>query len=136
MRSPAIITAICLLAACSGEPQEEAAESETAAPAMTTANGTTAGTYYVAAADGTASLVTINADGTYSQVTPEGTFPAEGTFEIVGGKTCFKVHKVGAVPTCYTETEPTADGSYTATPDGGEPLTVEPYTGPVIVATD
>lgn len=127
MHKLAIVSATCLLAACSGGPVEKTEEAVSVSEGMTTANGTPAGTYHVAAADGTASLVTLNADGSYSQMTPEGTYPGEGTFAVVDGKTCFKVRAVGAQPTCYSETERASDGSYTATPDGGEPLTVTPY---------
>ena len=128
MRKYAIITIISLAAACSQAPAANTDEPESGSTTATTANGSPPGTYYIAAADGTASLVTMNADGTYSQITPEGTFPAQGTFEVVDGETCFKVHQVGAEPTCYTETARAEDGSYIATPDGGEPLTVQPYT--------
>lgn len=128
MRNLAIVMAACLVAACSESPATDPGEAEAAIEVATTANGAPPGTYYVAAADGTASLVTLNADGTYSQATPEGEFPAQGTFEVVDGKTCFKVRRIGAEPNCYTETERSADGSYTATLDGGEPLTVTPYT--------
>ncbi|WP_427968911.1 hypothetical protein [Altererythrobacter sp.] len=135
MRRRAIMMATVILAACSGGPAEDSADTGTET-AMTLANGSPAGTYYVAAADGTASLVTVNADGTYSQVTPEGTDAAQGTFEVVDGKTCFKTRSVGAVPICYSETEPAEDGSYTATPDGGEPLSVKPYTAADAAPTD
>ena len=123
MRKLAIFSAIWLAAACSQGPA-----TDTEAVARTTANGSPPGTYYMAAADGTASLVTIYADGTYSQVTPEGGFPARGTFEVVDGKTCFKVQQIGAEPSCYTESEPDADGSFTAILDNGAELTVTPYT--------
>lgn len=126
MRKPVMIALTCMVAACSQGPATENEEAGTTV--STTANGSPPGTYHVASADGTASLVTLNADGTYSQVTPEGTFPAQGTFEVVDGETCFKVRQVGAEPNCYAETERAADGSYTATPDGGDPLTVTPYT--------
>ena len=126
MRGPVIFALCLLIAACSAEPAEEPSDTGTEVPAAGTANGSPAGAYEVAAADGTSSIVTLNADGTYSQVTPEGTYGAEGTYAIVDGKTCFKQRQVGAEPLCYTETAPSEDGSYTATPEGGEPLTVTP----------
>ncbi|WP_338244823.1 hypothetical protein [Aurantiacibacter hainanensis] len=125
MRSIVTLFAATLVISCAEEPETEV--DEPADVAATTANGSPPGTYYVAADDGTASLVTLHADGTYSQITPEGTYPAQGTFEVVDGKTCFKVRQVGAETLCYTETQRAADGSYTATPDGGEALTVTPY---------
>ena len=41
------------------------------------------------------------------------------------GKTCFDPEGVEAAM-CYTETAPAGDGSFTATPDEGEPVTVKP----------
>ncbi len=125
MRRLAFLATAIALASCSGEQAEQFGEPATAIP-FVTANGSPAGTYEVSASDGTMSIVTLNSDGTYSQVTPEGTDAAQGTLEVVDGKTCFRVRSPGAEPLCYTETAAAADGSYTATPDGGEPLTVRP----------
>ena len=125
MRTVVVLVAVSLAVSCSEEPAMESEETSTVA--VTTSNGSPPGTYHVSAADGSASLVTLHSDGTYSQITPEGTYPAQGTFEVVSGKTCFKARQVGAEPLCYTETERAADGSYTATPDGGDPLAVTPY---------
>lgn len=133
MRKLAIVAATCLAAACTQGPTTDA---ETEAVAMTTANGSPPGTYHMAAKDGTASLVTIYADGTYSQVTPDGGFPARGTFEVVDGKTCFKVHQIGAEPNCFSESEPGEDGSYTAVLDSGEELTITPYTAEDVDVSD
>ena len=125
MRTLALLLATCLAAACSQGP---ATDGETTDAANTTANGSPPGTYHMAAADGSASLVTINADGSYSQVTPDGGYPANGTFEVVDGKTCFTVQQVGAQPLCYSESERAEDGSFIATLESGEQLTVTPYT--------
>ena len=123
MRKLATISAVCVAAACSQGP---ATDTETVA--RTTANGSPPGTYLMEAADGTASLVTIYADGNYSQVMPDGSYPSRGTFEVVDGKTCFKVQQIGAEPNCFTESEPDQDGAYTAVLDSGEELTITPYT--------
>lgn len=124
MRVHAMMAAGLLLAACSGE------QASTETDDFVTANGTPAGVYEVSAADGTASIVTINADGTYSQVTPDGSNAARGTLEVVGEQTCFRVHSPGAVALCYSESAPAADGSYTASTDDGLVLTVRPYVAP------
>ncbi len=126
MRGVAIIAATLALAACSGEPAGDDAGTEGEEAVATTANGTPPGVYSVASADGIASIVTLNADGTYSQVTPEGTDAASGTFSVVDGQTCFRVRVAGAEPLCYTESAPGEDGSYTATTDDGLELTVSP----------
>lgn len=124
MRVYALLGLGLALAACSG------AGDEAETGDFVTANGTTAGVYEVSAADGTVSIVTINADGTYSQATPDGGNAAEGTLEIVDEQTCFKVRRPGATPLCYSESERAEDGSYTATTDNGLELTVRPYVAP------
>jgi hypothetical protein len=125
MRIHTLVATTLLLTACSGEQAAETVEPESDA-AFVTANGSPAGVYEVSAADGTVSIVTLNPDATYSQITPEGTDAAQGTLQVVDGKTCFRVHRAGAQPLCYTESALNEDGTYTATPDGGEPLTVKP----------
>lgn len=136
MHKPVIFMAACLAAACSQGPATDAGEGESATEAMTTANGSPPGTYYMAAADGSASLVTIYADGTYSQVTPDGAYPARGTFEVVDDKTCFRVQKIGAEPNCYTESERAEDGSFVATLDSGDQIAVTPYTAEDVDVSD
>lgn len=130
MRGLIMLSASLLMVSCSGEePAPEIID-------FVTANGTPAGTYEVSAADGTMSIVTINADGTYSQVTPDGLNPADGTLEVIEGQTCFKVRQVGSTPLCYTETERQADGAYTATTDDGLELTVRPHVAPAEAGED
>lgn len=120
---------LTVLAACSSEPAEEPATEETAAaeaPAMTAANGSPAGAYEATAADGSVTTTTLNADGTYTDVDADGKTVAEGTWAVTDGKTCFTPTTEGVEPMCYTETAPAADGSFTATPDEGDPVTVRP----------
>ena len=135
MRKFAIILGPLALAACSGEPAEEEAPAEEVvveevAP-MTAANGSPAGAYAATAADGTVTISTLNADGTYTDTDEAGTVLAEGTWAVTDGKTCFTPTTEGVTAMCYTESAPGADGSFTATPDEGEPLTVAPYVAPV-----
>ena len=118
---------LTVLAACSSEPAEEPVAEETVA-AVTAANGSPAGAYEATAADGTVTTTTLNADGTYPDVDAEGTTVAEGTWAVTDGKTCFTPTTEGVTPMCYTESAPAADGSFTATPDEGDPVTVRPAT--------
>ena len=120
---------LTILAACSSEPAEEPAAEETAAaevPAPTAANGSPAGAYEATAADGSVTTTTLNADGTYTDTDAKGATVAEGTWAVTDGKTCFSPTTEGVEAMCYTETAPAADGSFTATPDKGEPVTVRP----------
>lgn len=120
---------IGVLAACGQKPAEapatEEAPVEEAAP-VTVANGTPPGVFDVTAADGSTMVATINADGTYVDTGSDGAVIEEGTWEVKDGKTCFSPTTEGAKPMCWTETEPGEDGSFTATPDEGDPVTVKP----------
>lgn len=114
------------LAGCQQEPAEEPAPAVEEPAPVTVANGTPVGTFEATAADGTVMTTVINADGTYSDTAADGTLVAEGTWAVVDGKTCFTPTTEGQKPMCFTETAPAADGSFTATPDEGEPVTVRP----------
>jgi hypothetical protein len=39
---------------------------------------------------------------------------------------CFVKYIIAEEAECFTESEPAADGSFTATPDEGDPVTVTP----------
>ena len=117
---------LTVLAACSSEPAEEPVAEETVAAEVTAANGSPVGAYEATAADGTVTTTTLNADGTYTDVDAEGNTVAAGTWAVTDGKTCFSPTTEGATPMCYTESAPAADGSFTATPDEGDPVTVRP----------
>ena len=121
-----LLLPLTVLAACSSEPAEEPVVEETAAVGVTAANGSPAGAYEATAADGTVTTTTLNADGTYTDVDAAGATVAEGTWAVTDGKTCFMPTTEGVTPMCYTESAPAADGSFTATPDEGEPVTVKP----------
>ncbi len=128
MRKLVIAASIAALAACSPAPKEEPAAEETAAAepaAATTANGSVAGTYMVTGPDGSEATSVLNADGTYTDTGADGTV-AEGTWAVVDGKTCFTGKEEGAKPVCWTEAAPGEDGSFTATSDTGETVTVRP----------
>lgn len=127
MKKLILLALVSGIAACQAEP-EPAPEpvAEEAAPAATVANGSPAGTYEVTAADGSMMTAQINADGTYVDTAADGSTVEEGTWAVTGGKTCFTPTTEGATAMCWTETAPAADGSFTATPDEGDPVTVRP----------
>jgi hypothetical protein len=132
MKKFATIVGIAMLAACNqGAADAPVAEESAAAPeaaAPTVANGSPVGTYAVTAADGTQFTAAINADGTYSDTAADGKVFEEGTWAVIDGKTCFTPKADGATPECFTETPPRADGSFTATSDKGNSVTVKPAT--------
>ncbi len=96
----------------------------TPAAAGVTANGSTPGTYDVTAKDGTKSQTTLLADGTYVDTDAAGKETAKGTWVVTEGKTCFDPEGDEAAM-CFTETAPGPDGTFTATPDKGDPVTVK-----------
>ena len=125
MHRLAIVASVFALVACSAEPAVES-EPEEAVADFVTANGSPPGTYEFTGADGATSLITVEADGSFSQMAPDGTFGATGTLEVVDGKTCARLQTRGAEPLCYTEGERAEDGSFMSTPDGGETIQVRP----------
>jgi len=130
MRKIVLFAAPLALIGCVQEPaSEEAAleEAEVVEAAMTTANGTaTPMSAEVSSADGPQGRSTLNADGTYEDLDADGGTVAKGTWAVVDGKTCFTPAAEGSETTCWTESEPAEDGSFTATSDAGEEVTVTP----------
>ncbi|QUL38620.1 hypothetical protein [Erythrobacter sp. JK5] len=129
MKKFATLACTGILVACQPSAPEEPVAEETVVeePAVATvANGSPAGTYIATAADGSETTTVINADGTYSDTASDGTLIAEGNWAVADGKTCFTPTNEGATAMCFTESEPAEDGSFTATPDEGDPVTVRP----------
>lgn len=123
----AALTALCACNQNSAEPAAAPSEAATTAVAAgpTTANGSPAGAFSVTAKDGTVTTSVLNADGTYTDSDASGKVTGLGTWAVKDGKTCFTATK-GSDSGCYTESAPGADGSFTATPDKGDPVTVKP----------
>lgn len=130
IRKLLLCAAPLVLAACSGEPAEKAIVDESVAEeavAMITANGSPIGDYAATAPDGSVTLTAFNEDGTYVDTEESGAVVAEGTWAVTDGKTCFSPTTEEVAPMCFTETEPAEDGSFTASPDEGDPVAIAPY---------
>jgi len=136
MRRLLLVAGFAALAACGQKQEPTATEDANAtvaeadanaasanAVAMTTANGSAPGTYEVTMKDGKKGQSTLNADGTYVDKDADGK-ESKGTWSVAGGKTCFDPEGDEG-PTCYAETSTAADGTFTATPDKGDPVTVK-----------
>ena len=128
MKKLIIAAGLAALAACNSEQAAapEPTAEETVAAAIVTANGSAPGAYDATAPDGTVTTSTLNADGTYTDTDADGTVVAEGTWAVTDGKTCFSPTTEGVAAMCYTESAPAEDGSFTATPDEGDAVTVKP----------
>jgi hypothetical protein len=135
MKNMLLIAAAAAAAAAALAGCQKAADTsnETTAPvasnsatpgAMATANGSGPGTYDVTAKDGTKTQSILNGDGSYSDLDATGKVTAKGTWNVTAGKTCFDPEGAEG-PACYAETAVGPDGSFTATSDKGEVLTVK-----------
>jgi hypothetical protein len=133
MRLTICLTAALALCACSKQAEappsadnnaaEANAAAATPAAAMVTANGSTPGTYEVTHKDGTKGQTVLAADGSYTDTDSKGK-ATKGTWNVTDGKTCFDPDGDEG-PTCYTETAVGADGTFTATSDKGDTVTVK-----------
>jgi hypothetical protein len=94
-----------------------------AAAAMVTANGSPPGTYDVTDKKGVKTVAKLMADGTFVDTDAKGKEIDKGTWNVTGGKTCFT--PTGKTAECYKESAVGADGSFKATSDKGETVTVK-----------
>ena len=114
MKKIVLIAAVAALSACNQNKAEPAPASQ-AKP----------GTYSVTEIDGTKMTSVLAGDHTYTN-TVHGQRTEAGAWAIVGGKTCFTPSEgTGAYPRCYVDSPLGEDGTFTATPDRGEPITVK-----------
>lgn len=105
-------------------PSEIAAIEEAVGTAVTT-EGPAPGIYEVSDKDGKVlASVEIRAGGQYTRNPVEGA-PQSGQVSMVNGKTCFDPTGDEAA-TCYLDSAPRTDGSFTATMDNGTVLTIKP----------
>ena len=123
MKRLAIIVPLALLAACEARdddaaPEAAATETMPVEAAATPAAGPTPGSYDVTGPDGTKTVDTLMADGTYVSRDAQDKVVEKGTWAVKDGKTCFDAEGDEA-EVCYTEGARNADGSFDATgPDG------------------
>jgi hypothetical protein len=122
MNKLAIIAPLALLAACEARDDATAPEAAATEAAATTAAapaaGPTPGSYDVTGPDGTKTVDTLMADGTYVSRDAQDKVIEKGTWAFKDGKTCFDAEGDTA-EVCYTESARNPDGSFDATgPDG------------------
>ena len=82
-----------------------------------------AGTYEMTAEDGTVMMRTVNANGTYTTTTTDGTAGETGTARMQGDAVCYDPEGP-ASETCWTSGEVGPDGSFEATSGTGDTITV------------
>lgn len=128
MRMLALGAATAALAACNQSQPAAAPVAQTAtepAPTPQPTSQARPGTYSVTELDGTKMTSVLASDHTYTN-TVHGQRTEAGAWAIVGGRTCLTPSEgAGAVPRCYTDSPLDEDGTFTATPDQGDPITVK-----------
>ena len=114
------IAALGLLAACgqSAPKQGEAKAADAAAAPAGPHSNAAPGTFVMTGADGTMTTVFLKDDGTYTNWVA-GEMKEAGKWAIEDNKTCFHPDKGEA--RCGSDGPVGEDGSYTVTPDAGEP---------------
>lgn len=123
MKMLAMFLAAAALAACSGTEDGDAPSAdETRIAAGESAGGTMPGTYQVTLPDGTIGTSMLMEDGTYLDTFGERS--ESGTWADAAGKTCFDPDGEETPARCYSIGEPAADGSFTVTPDKGDPVKI------------
>ena len=131
MKKLALIAGLALLASCgSKEPAPEATASADATMPMDAAASPAAvaaapGSYDVTGPDGTKTVDTLMADGTFVSRDASDKVIDKGTWRSSDGKTCFTSE--GKTELCYTEGARAADGSFSATGADGKVTQVKPH---------
>ena len=132
MKRLALIVGVALLASCgSKEPAPQASASADASMPMDAgassapAVAVKPGSYDVTGPDGTKSVDTLMADGTFVSRDDKDKVTDKGTWTSKDGKTCFTSE--GKAEMCYAETPHAADGSFSATGSDGKVTQVKPH---------
>ena len=132
MKNLALIVGVALLASCgSKEPAPEASANADASMPMDAGASSapvaalTPGSYDVTNPDGTKSVDTLMADGTFVSRDEKDKVTDKGTWTSKDGKTCFTSQ--GKAEMCYAETPRAADGSFSATGPDGKVTQVKPH---------
>ena len=133
MKNLALLVGVALLASCGAKKEAAAPDAMASADATMpmdagaspAATGPTAGSYDVTGPDGSKSVTTIMADGTYVDRDAKDKVIEKGMVARKDGKTCFT--PAGKTETCYTDGAVAADGSFTATAADGKVTQVKPH---------
>jgi len=136
MKKLALLAGVALLASC-GAKTDDAAAPEVAAsdtipmdvgtPSAAPVAAATPGSYDVTYADGTTSVDTLMADGTYVSRDASDKVTEKGKWTSAAGKTCFTPE--GKTEMCFAESARAADGSFEATGADGKVTKVKPHAG-------
>jgi hypothetical protein len=126
MRIPVLCLALAVLGACGqSQPAQTIEPAAAAEPEPTPISQAGPGTYSVTEIDGTKMTSVFAGDHTYTN-TVHGRRTEAGAWAVVGGRTCLTPSEgEGAVARCFADGPLGRDGTFIATPDHGNPLTVK-----------
>ena len=134
MKKLVLLAGIALLASCGAKKDAAAPDAMASADATMPMDAATApavvpnhapGSYDVTGPDGTKTVTTTMADGTYVERDAKDKVIAKGKSAVKGDKMCFMPE--GKPEECYTETAVAADGSFTATGADGKVSQIKPH---------
>lgn len=132
MRKSLALAALAAVSACTEPAEQPPLPSETAAieeavHTSVAADSPAPGSYEVSDKDGKVlASVEIRAGGQYTRSPVDGAAES-GAITVVDGRTCFDPAGDQAA-TCYLDSAPGVDGSFTATMEDGTVLTIKPKT--------
>jgi hypothetical protein len=123
MRMIMMFAAVAALGACSKPAEQATAPESSAAPAEAAAEVIQAGDYTFVDKDKKQGTVSIAADNTYSVTWPDGR-SQKGTVAEKDGKACYDPEGDKDPSMCWKNDPPAADGTWTASSDDGQAVTV------------
>lgn len=126
MRTIMLIAGLAALAACSKPADAPAAADSSAAPvadASAATSASPAGDYTFVNKEKKTGKLTVAADNSYVVTLPDGTVQ-KGTVANKDGKSCYDGEGDTPPTMCWTNGEPAADGTWIATSDDGQVVTV------------
>ncbi|GAA4038954.1 hypothetical protein [Parerythrobacter jejuensis] len=127
MKKLIAIASLAALGACSqSEPSTGADPTEVVVPQPSV----TAGTYEATNAEGAVNRAVLAEDGTYATYGADGSATGSGSWTNVGRRTCFDPEG-DTTEVCYTDGTPAEDGTFTATSDDGNVISVRPVEGDI-----
>ncbi|MBD3728521.1 MAG: hypothetical protein IE933_02330 [Sphingomonadales bacterium] len=124
MKKLLLFAAVASLAACSQSNEDAPPPPPDDTPAAPATAESIVGTYEETTPEGKVLVTDIKADGTYTE-SIEGKVTESGSWTQADGKDCFDPEGDDTPARCFTATPMAEDGTFTATNEKGESITVK-----------